>query len=208
MDDLCWLLSRGYGHPAAHALVSNRYRLRDRQRRALQRCAASDEERRRRLANRVSADGMAGRTLIVDGFNVLLTLEAALSGGVLLLARDTTLRDLSSLDRHYRQTETTRPALELVGSYLEALDVRAVSWVLDRPVSNSVRLSRRIEETAEANDWPWKVERVEKADAYLRRSEHVVASADSQILDGCRDWLNLARQVVEHSIVDGWIVEL
>lgn len=151
---------------------------------------------------------MAGRTLIVDGFNVLLTLEAALSGGVLLLARDTTLRDLSSLDRHYRQTETTRPALDLVGNYLEALDVRAVCWVLDRPVSNSVRLSRQIEETAEANDWPWTVERVEKADAYLRRSEHVVASADSQILDGSRHWLNLARLVVDHSIADGWIVEL
>jgi hypothetical protein len=186
--------------------VGDRHRLRDRQRKALQRCAASDDDTRRRAGNRVEPEQMRGETLLVDGFNVVLTLEAALAGGILLLARDGALRDLSSLERHYRQSDTTRPALRLAGEYLSSIGVAAVRFVLDRPISNSGRLRRLIEECAREHDWPWTVELVANADASLCRSPHVVASADSHVLDRCLRWHNLARLTVERLVPDGWIV--
>jgi hypothetical protein len=105
--ELSWLLDHGYSKKAALTLVGDRHALRDRQRAAVQRCAASAEECRRRADHRVRARDLAGDTLLVDGYNVLLTVEAALSGGVLLLGRDGALRDLTSMggaDQNVRST--------------------------------------------------------------------------------------------------------
>ena len=48
--ELSWLLERGYPKKAALKLVGDRHALRDRQRMAVQRCAASDQDRARRRA--------------------------------------------------------------------------------------------------------------------------------------------------------------
>src|SRR5688572_17145320 len=82
--ELSWLLDRGYSKKAALKLVGDRHALRDRQRMAVQRCAASQEDRVARWSRTVPASELAGETLAVDGYNILLTVEAALSGGVLL----------------------------------------------------------------------------------------------------------------------------
>ena len=76
--DLSWLLSHGYSARAATKLVGDRYDLRDRQRKALQRCAASDEDCAQRRSRQVGAEALEGEIVAVDGYNVLLTLEAAL----------------------------------------------------------------------------------------------------------------------------------
>lgn len=189
-------------------LVANRHALRDRQRTALQRCAASDEERRTRLASRVEPDAVRGEELAVDGYNVLLTVEAALGGGVLLLASDGTLRDLTAMSGHYRRVEETRPALEIMADRLEQLGCAEVRWYLDRPVSNSGRLKTLIEAVAKNRDSRWSVELTDTTDRVLMASTRVVASADSAILDRCRRWLNLARLVVEGAVPSAWVVEL
>ncbi|MDO8540631.1 MAG: DUF434 domain-containing protein [Opitutaceae bacterium] len=95
--DLCWLLDRGYAMTSALELVGNRFSLRQRQRLALARCACSEEQRRRRAAHELPAGALAGAELWLDGYNLLISLEAALGGGVLLLGRDGCVRDLASL---------------------------------------------------------------------------------------------------------------
>ncbi len=208
MDHLSWLLDRGYPPKASLRLVGDRHALRDRQRKALQRCAAGRTECRRRNRKRVEPGALAGSELAVDGYNILLTLEAALSGGVLLLGRDGVLRDLAAMSAHYRRVQTTRPALELLADYFYRHEVRAVHWYLDRPVSNSARLKALIEETVDGKRPPWQVELTERTDRLLARSPHVVATADSAILDRCGRWVNLTRALVETSITDAWIVDL
>ena len=206
-DDLCWLAGRGYSRKTALRLVGDRYGLRDRQRRALQRSAASIEECEHRIRSRVEPAVLAGEELVVDGYNVLLTLEAALSGGVLLLGRDGVLRDLAAMSAHYRRVQATRPALELLAAYFRRTGVTRVLWCLDRPVANSGRLKRLIEETVQGIEPEWTVELTDRTDALLAESGCIVASADSAILDRCDRWVNLARILVEASIADAWIVD-
>ena len=208
VSDLSWLLTRGYTQKAALKLVGDRYALRDRQRRALQRCAASDGECEGRRRKRLAPRALAGRQLAVDGYNVLLTLEAALSNGVLLLARDGVLRDLAAMSAHYRRVQTTRPAIGLLADFFAAHRVRSVRWLLDRPVSNSGRLKRLIEEAVADRHPVWTVELTHHTDRVLSEYPEVVATADSAILDRCREWVNLARHVVEASIPNAWIVDL
>jgi hypothetical protein len=208
VDDLCWLKGRGYSSKAAVKLVGDRYALRDRQRMALQRCAASDEECRRRTQRVVGVEALVGEMVIVDGYNVILTLEAALSDGILLLARDGVLRDLASLSAHYRRLAVTRPAVELLVQALAERKVAGVECLLDRPISNSARLKKLIEETAHSHGAKWEVRLSARTDYALKRSPHVVASADSAVLDRCRRWVNLARWIVEAHLSGARIVDL
>src|SRR6266542_2974364 len=86
--ELSWLLTRDYTIKAALKLVGDRYRLTDRQRLAVSRAASSDQSKKRRSETLVRIEQATGDELIVDGFNLIITIEAALSGGVLMLCRD------------------------------------------------------------------------------------------------------------------------
>jgi hypothetical protein len=207
-SDLCWLLSRGYVNSSALKLVGDRYRLTARQRTAVERSACSDADRDRREAHRVDADRLKGRPLWLDGYNVLTTVEAALAGGVILGARDGTYRDMASMHGSYRKVAETRPALELLGREIEALGPSDCRWYLDRPVSNSGRLKKLIEQLAAEAGWTWTVELVADPDAILAQTGQVVATADSAILDRCGSWFNLARDTVTQHVPDAEIVDL
>lgn len=206
--DLSWLMDRGYPDKASLKLVGDRHALRDRQRKALRRCAAGDGECRRRAASRLEMTGLAGEELVVDGYNVLLTVEAALSGGVLLLGRDGVMRDLAAMSGHYRRVRVTRLAVDLIAGAVDEAGCAAVRWLLDRPVSNSGRLRALIEERVADERARWAVELTDRTDRLLSEASEVVASADSAVLDRCRRWCNLARHVVETSVPDAWIVDL
>ncbi len=206
--DLCWLLSRGYAGASSLKLVGDRCDLTVRQRTAVARCACSDGDLDERVCRRVEAGSLAERPIWLDGYNVLTTVEAALSGGVLLLARDGTLRDMASMHGSYRKVSETRPALECIAQTLLALNLAECRWYLDRPVSNSGRLKAILEEMAATNGWPWQVELVPNPDRLLIEADQIVATADSVILERCRAWYNLGREVVARHVPQAWIVEL
>ena len=121
----------------------------------------------------------------------------ALSGGLLLRARDGCLRDLASQHGHFKQVEETEPALLLLGKALSHWAISGCTIYLDEPVSNSGRLAATMRRIADSKDWPWTVELVPSPDACLKRSRGIIASADSVVLDGCSAWFNLARAICE-----------
>ena len=106
-SELSWLLTRGYSLKSALKLVGDRYMLTERQRLAMSRAACSDQSKERRAGTLISTDAVVGKDLIVDGFNLLITIEAALSGGLLIICRDGCVRDLSSVHGSYRSVDET-----------------------------------------------------------------------------------------------------
>ncbi|MFO0910105.1 MAG: DUF434 domain-containing protein [Isosphaeraceae bacterium] len=75
--DLSWLLGRGYTTTAALKLVGDRWGLTERQRRAIVRSACPDHALGGRLCRAVDPEEVGGRSIWIDGFNVLTTVEAA-----------------------------------------------------------------------------------------------------------------------------------
>jgi len=207
-EDLCWLLSRGYSPKAALKLVGDRRGLTARQRTALQRTAAGEAEVARRRSKEVPCAELAGATLAIDGYNVLLTVEVALGGGVVLAAQDGTFRDMASMSGHYRRVHQTGPALAAVGEVLEEVGCARARWLLDRPISNSGRLKKIMEAVATEHGWDWEVELAASPDRELAATDCPVATADSAVLDRCRRWVNLARYTVESRVPGAWIVDL
>jgi hypothetical protein len=207
--DLSWLLGRGYASPSALKIVGDRYGLTARQRTAVMRSACTDAARADRLAREIPADQLAGGTILIDGYNVLTTIEVALSGGVLLWARDTTLRDIASIHGTYRKVEETVPSLHLVGQTLAELRVARATWYLDQPVSNSGRLRAIMTDVAARDRWPWDVLIVPNPDAVLSAArEQTIASADSVVLDACGPWTNLAREAVARKVPGADVIDL
>ena len=206
VGDLAWLLTRGYAAASSLKLVGDRYQLAARQRLAVMRSCCSDQQRDHRSTTELGPQQLAGQELWIDGFNLLTTIESALAGGVLIVGRDTCCRDMASMHGNYRRVEETRPALQLVGRFLEQLDVAACHWVLDRPVSNSGRLSQLLLELAAENRWRWETQLAADADQVLS-DKPIVVTADSAILDVCRSWFNLAARIV-HTVPNPHIVDL
>ncbi|HEX9919706.1 MAG TPA: DUF434 domain-containing protein, partial [Pyrinomonadaceae bacterium] len=110
--ELSWLLTRGYASNSALKLVGDRYELTERQRFCVSRAACSDASLEGRAARRLHPNEIKGGQLIVDGFNLIITAEAALGGGLLMLCRDGCVRDLSSVHGTYRAVSETERALQ------------------------------------------------------------------------------------------------
>ncbi|MDT5270678.1 MAG: hypothetical protein QOH49_2864 [Acidobacteriota bacterium] len=206
VSELSWLLSRGYQMKSALKLVGDRHSLRERQRLAVSRAACPEENCERRRASLV--DEVKGEGLVVDGFNLVITLEAALSGGLLVLGRDGCMRDLSSVHGSYRAVEETERAIVLAGEALAALVPESVLWLLDSPVSNSGRLAARVREVASERGWPWEVQVEFNPDREIVNSDRVAVTSDSNVLDGVARWLNLGRMIVERHVERAWVIDL
>lgn len=206
--DFSFLLTKGYAEKSALKLVGDKFSLTERQRLAVMRSACSDEQLASRSRNCVAPENLTGKSIAIDGYNLLITIEAAMSGGVILKGRDGCFRDLASVHGTYRKVTETIPALELIGQFLQEAGVGKALWLLDSPVSNSGRLKTLIGELARKNKWDWEIELLLSPDAELKKTERIVASSDSVVLDGCACWVNLAKEIIKSKLSSAKVIDL
>ena len=202
-EEIVFLLGRGYPVATAVDVVGNHHQLAARQRLALQRMLCSPDQRARRQERAIERTAAQGRTLLIDGFNLIITIEVALSGGLVLDCADGTVRDLAGLRGSYHPVDETDAALDLIGRELGALQPAGARIFLDAPVSNSGRLRARILDFAHRWPFPVAAEVVPNPDAILARGDNAVSS-DSAILDRCSSWLNVGRFIVDRHIPQAW----
>jgi hypothetical protein len=79
---------------------------------------------------------------------------------------------------------------------------------LDSPVSNSGRLKTLIRELAGKNDWIWEIDLLQSPDAELKKTDAVVASSDSVVLDKCKKWITLAAEIITRKLHSAIVVDL
>lgn len=209
VNDLSWLLTREYSDRSALKLVGDRYQLTERQRTAVMRCSCSDPSLAARHERRITDAAVSGRRVAIDGFNLITSIEAALAGGIIILGRDDCCRDMASMHGTYRRVHETEQAVTLIGQQLDASNITHAHWLLDRPVSNSGRLSKLIEHIAAEHSWSWTTELHDNPDRQLIAiKEHVVVSADSVIIENCETWWPLANETIEQHVPQAWKVDL
>jgi hypothetical protein len=102
----------------------------------------------------------------------------------------------------------TDQAIKLIGTVLEGLRPTSVSWLLDRPISNSGRLAKRIRDLATENGWNWTVAVVFNPDVEIITSGRVVVSSDSHVLDEAYRWINLNRHLLDERLKKFWLIDL
>ena len=195
--DLCYLFSRGFAEKSSVQLVGNRYKLNARQQQALRGMGASQEQIQRRNKHVLSPSELKGKKVLIDGFNLLIILESALSGAYLFKGLDNCYRDISSVHGTYKRVQKTDSALRLIGNTLRELGVTEVHWIFDQPVSNSGRLKTILRELAEQEGFPWEITLDNNPDKVLAETEFIAISSDAWILDRAENWFNLAGYLIE-----------
>ena len=201
---VCYLINEGYDLQMASTFVGNHFALSERQRLAVVRSIATNEQLQLRKAKEIS--NIDGGEVWIDGFNVIITLEVMLSKSILFEGMDGTIRDLASLRGTYRIIDETSAAIKLLFDTLSAMNVARVNILLDEPVSNSGRLKVLIAEIADNYNFALDIQLLKTVDSALWSKSKVITS-DSIILDHCISWVNLMRQCTngrETQIIRVW----
>lgn len=200
--DYRFLKNRGYPDKAALKLVSDRHRLTGVERNCLFRAVFSDADCRSRRQKLVGPGVVSGRTLGVDWYNVLITVESYLKGYPVFLSDDGYLRDSSGVHGSYRPGKVTDQAIEKILAGLSRLKLRGLELFLDSPISFSGDMAESLR-TRIANTLAvaFAVTVSPSADYPLKAFDGVVATSDSSIIDKerVREVLDLSRYVLEAS---------
>lgn len=185
-----YLINEGYAIKNASVFVGNHFLLSERQRLALVRSISPDEQLRLRKEKEYTADQLRGKTVHIDGFNTIITLEIALCRSLLLKCMDGTIRDLAGLRGTYRLIDETPEAVRIIADTLEQMKVQKAVFYLDAPVSNSGRLKSLIADVWESRHVDLDIQIINDVDRTLQEKDHVI-TADAIILDKCKSWFNL-----------------
>ncbi len=214
--DLRHLLSRGYAGKSAISLVGDHFQLRSRQRQALFRSVFPRDAAELIMERCVQSETIKAADLLLDGLNIMITVETALAGGVLFSCDDGVLRDISETHGSYRKNENTEQAVELIRRALDMLSPRKACVWLDRPVSFSGRLAETMRAALGA---AVPVEVVDSPDYMILskcretgRSEGtppcIAATSDSVVLQKAARSFDLPAYIVDRWIPDAWVVAL
>jgi hypothetical protein len=197
-SDLLYLVDRDYNDESAAAFVGNHYQLPARQRTALLRSACTTAAAQIRKSRMKASDRIQGETVFFDTFNIIITLEAALSPETtLLLCMDRTIRDLCGLHGTYRIIPDTGKALRQIFRFLKRKHAASGVFYIDSPVSNSGKLKALILKIKEEENFPAGAMLIQNSDRELFGKENVVSS-DSVVLDRCKSWLNGAFEIISY----------
>jgi len=193
------LREQGYPEKATLKLVGDRHRLSRTQRNCLFRGVVPARAAAERRARLVSAAAVAGQTLALDWYNVLITVESYLRGDTLFLCDDGLVRDASATHGSYRTGPVTARAMEEILAMIERLRPARVEAYLDHPIAFSALMAEELrtllaEGVRSPGDVRVTLER--SADFALKASTGIVASSDSAVLDRRPRAFDLAHAVL------------
>lgn len=190
--DLRYLLNRGYRKSVALDFVANHYRLSLEERHLLARCVFPEGWVERVGKKLLKPEDIAGRTLAVDGFNVLITLESLVEGRA-ILCEDGLVRDLKYVGK-YRLNESTERLLREIAEALKALGVKGAVFFYGKNTPKSGLVRALTEKALRRSGVRGEVYLVKSPDFELKRFE-AVATADTAIIEKTPSVFDLAGYV-------------
>ncbi|MCS7386914.1 MAG: DUF434 domain-containing protein [archaeon GB-1867-005] len=194
--DMRYLLSRGYKREQAANFVANRYGLSKEERAILYRAVYDEKQAKDHKMKIVEPDYVEGRVLSIDGFNVLITVESAFRGKLLIECDDGFIRDVSAVFGKYRLSEFTWKSTDLILSFLSKCKPKSVLFFLDSPISRSGELASQIRRRLSYFNLSGDAKAVKQSDTAVLSSGEVVATSDHIIIQRANAVLDLAGQIV------------
>ena len=198
--DFRYLLNRVYPRKASLELVGNHYQLTSDERHLLHRGVFSDGDARKRLRKKISVQKISGQELAIDGYNVVITIEAALSGRPLVFGDDGFLRDISGLSGNFRRTGRTEESLRLIYAFLKERKPRRTMFLFDAPISKSGRLAEEVRKHLQEMNIPGDAEAVRVPEDILIGFPGIVATSDTAIIDQSARIVDLAGFLIRQRV--------
>lgn len=135
--DYKYLLNRGYNRKPALDLVTSRYTLNQKERLLLYRCTHSDKE-----IENVKAKIKLCNNVIIDGFNVAITILNALDNDEAFICDDGFVRDLGVGKK--KDDNRLTDILILFSEFCLNLGISNYSIFLDSQISHSAEIAKKL----------------------------------------------------------------
>jgi hypothetical protein len=156
---------------------------------------ASSDLAASRKGKRISVDELRGRTIAIDGYNVLITVESLIVGAPVYLCDDGFLRDTRGIFRRYRSSDHTNLALSEILSILKESGVGRAEVLLDQQISKSGELAAKIREMMVSFEVPGCAKTEKDVDKRLKLATSPVATGDGAIIDSVSEAVDLPSEV-------------
>ena len=199
-EDFRYLLNRAYPRKAALELVGNRYGLTFDERHLLHRGVFSDADSKSRRKRKIPIGKVRNRDLAIDGYNVIITIEAGLLGRPLILGDDGFIRDISGLSGNFKKTERTEEALQLIFEVVKRVKPYQSLFLFDAPISMSGRLAQEVRDLLKRESLLGDARAVEVPEKILIGFPGVIATSDTAIIDRSKEVVDLAGDIIVQKI--------
>ena len=199
-EDFRYLLNRGYPRKAALELVGNRYQLTFDQRHLLHRGVFSDADSKSRRKRKIPIGKVRSRDLAIDGYNVIITIEAGLSGQPLILGDDGFIRDISGLSGNFKKTEKTEEAFQLILDIVKRVKPLKTLFLFDSPISMSGELAQEVRDLLKKENLSGDARAVKVPEKILIGFPGVIATSDTAIIDQSKEVVDLAGDIIVQKI--------
>lgn len=194
--DFIYLLDRGYPRRAGLQLVGNRYNLDALHREVLHRGVFARKEAGERRDRLVEVERLVDFKLLVDGHNVLITVESGLAGRLLIAANDGVIRDVAGVSHRYRISTLTHAAIENIFQILQKYPPKETLFFLDAPIRQSGELATALRSALKSWNLSGDAQALKVPESRLIGGEGVIASSDSAVLDGVQQGFDLAATAI------------
>ncbi len=199
-EDFRYLLNRGYPRKTLLELVGNRYQLTADERHLLHRGIFSKADSRLRWKKKIPVKAIKHRDLAIDGYNIIITIEAGLSGRPLILGDDGFIRDISGLSGNFKATERTKESLQLIFEMIKRFKPRRTLFLLDAPISMSGRLAQEVRDRMQKEHLSGDAKAVSVPEKILIGFLGVIATSDTAIIDQSKKVVDLAGDILKKRI--------
>lgn len=195
--DFRYLLNRGYPRQTILDLVGNRYGLTADERHLLRRGVFSRADSEARRRRKVPPDLIRRQNLAIDGYNVLITVEAGLTGRPLVLADDGFVRDISGLSGGFKASATTDEALRRILGFLREQSPLTTLFLFDAPISRSGELARKVRGQLAEAGLPGDAKAVPVPEKVLIGFPGIVATSDTAVIGRSEQVIDLAGDLLK-----------
>jgi hypothetical protein len=196
-EDFLYLLDRSYPRKAGLQLVGNRYDLDALHREVLHRGVFARKEARERRHRLVELVRLVDFKLLVDGHNVLITVESGIAGRLLIAANDGVIRDVAGVSHRYRISTLTHEAIDFIFQILQEYPPKETLFFLDAPIRQSGELAAALRSALKKCKLSGDAQALKVPEIRLKGGKGVIASSDSAVLDQAQQGFDLAAAVIK-----------
>lgn len=194
--DLKYLLDRGYNRKTSLDFISGRYQLKKQEKNLLYRYVFSDKEIIRHKYKLIPLNEIRNKKLVIDAYNVLITVEAIADKEKLIEGMDGFLRDFRGVFSSYRFTEKTETALDEILRLLIGYKPEDVLFIFDSQISKSGELAGYTRGRLGDFDIGGDAKTSDSADKEIIELNRITATTDTVIIENVDRVVDIGRELL------------
>jgi hypothetical protein len=180
--DYYYLMNNNYPEKGSLKLVGDRYKLSGDQRTILYRGISAEINAIKR-SNKITTE-IKGKTLTIDGYNVLFTIMNYLLGRFVFISNDRICRDAGSLHGKFREKKVFQDSINILTDFLSDKSPEKIIFFLDAPVSHSALHKNLLEEKFHQSGLHTDGNVVRSPDYEIKRVlKGIIATSDTAIIN-------------------------